>query len=181
LTLLNRRREVLSALAVPARYDPPQEFFMPDEAKGSIWIPLAAGVLGALVGGGVQYYATRSLETEKQLLQIQLGAYADFAKAQAALQRARSQENEATRRQQIEDANLKIRDAAFRVVIFSPVEVVEKLATLTKDLGPQPPEPCHLPSTDIALYQSMRGQALGTSAGRIEPADIAMALFVCQL
>jgi hypothetical protein len=41
-----------------------------------------------VIGGFLQYHFSQSLETDKQRMQIQQTAHADFAKAQAAWQRA---------------------------------------------------------------------------------------------
>jgi hypothetical protein len=91
---------------------------------GSALLTGAIGLIGVLLGGFIQYYIGGSIETEKQRMELQLSAYNDFAKAQAALQRAGWKEDESERKAATEDANLKIRDAAFRIVIFSPAEVV---------------------------------------------------------
>ena len=94
-------------------------------AKTSSWLGTAAfGLAGVVIGGFLQYYFSQSLETDKQRMQIQQAAHADFAKAQAAWQRALREEDESKKKTAILDAQLKIQDAAFRIVIFSPSEVV---------------------------------------------------------
>lgn len=137
---------------------------MPNEGKSAIWVPFATGVLGALLGGLVQYYATRSLETEKQLLQIQLTAYADFARAETLAtlfpleppaQPAEGHPGEVKKGENADRAKIelyasevekkkwefinKARDASFRIVIFSPVSVVQALSSLIKEQIPRPP------------------------------------------
>ena len=80
-----------------------------------------SGIIGALIGGITQYYVTGSLEAGKQLLQMQISTYADFANGQAALARAKDAKQE-------DDANLKIRAAIVRIIIFSSSDVVNSVA-----------------------------------------------------
>ena len=60
----------------------------PPASKTSPWATTlltgAIGLLGVAIGALLQYNVGGSLETEKQRMQIQLSAYADFARAQAA-------------------------------------------------------------------------------------------------
>ena len=140
---------------------------MPNESKTSIWLPFVSAVLGIFLGGAIQFYTSSWLETEKQLLQIRLDAYSDFLKGQAAWMKTHD-----------EDARSKIRDAAFRIVVFSPAEVVQALTTFLKSTAPSP---CHSTKAEIELYQGIRRQALGGDAGIISDGDMAMALFGCQL
>ena len=140
---------------------------MPNESKTSIWLPFVSAVLGIFLGGAIQFYTARWLETEKQLLQIRLDAYSDFVKAQAAWIKTHD-----------DDARSKIRDAAFRIVVFSSTELVQTLTTFMKSTEPGK---CHSSRAEMALYQNMRRQTLGAGAGSISDADMAMALFGCQL
>ena len=61
-------------------------------AKTSSWptalLTAVFGLAGVVIGGFLQYHFSQSLETDKQRMQIQQTAHADFAKAQAAWQRA---------------------------------------------------------------------------------------------
>ncbi len=126
-------------------------------------IPTAAfGLAGVLVGGLLVYY---------------FGGYADFAKAQASLQRAEQQEKDRSRKAAaVEDANVRIRDAAFRMIVFSPAEVVEAFAAFTRDR--HPPECAAVtPQSDIDVYKRMRRQISG---GSISDDDIVMVLFGCK-
>jgi hypothetical protein len=152
------------------------------------------GLIGVLVGGFLQYLYSGSLETEKQRMQIQISAYADYAKAQAAWQRA-GEENEQSKREAAEnDAALKIRDAAFRIVVFSPAEVVGALAEFVEQSRDR--KECDITRADIAVYQILRRQNLqsdyisikrGHITGEVsnpDPVsdrDVAMALFGCKL
>ena len=147
---------------------------MPNEGKFSIWVPFVSAVLGTIVGGIVQYYATRSLETQKHILDLQLSAYADLLKAQAAYHFAE------VRSKAQDDANERIHEANIRIIVFSPVEVVESLAAFVKDKEHKSILPCSMPSSEFQMYRSMRQQALGGSASDIKDADIAMVFFACQ-
>ena len=106
----------------------------PSAVRGTALLTALFGLIGVLVGGFIQYRVGEWLETGKQRMQIQLSAHADFAKAQAAWQRAQAQQEgdeskkKTAREAAIEDANLKLRDAAFRIVIFSPSDVVKAYA-----------------------------------------------------
>jgi hypothetical protein len=142
---------------------------------GSVVLTGIFGVAGVLIGAFLQYGFSSSLETEKQRLQIQLSAYADLAKAEAAFQRAEKEGEKSKKDPALSDANLKIRDAAFRIGIFSPPEVVKALAAFTRD---NHDGACVNSPNDIALYQTMRRQA---SAQAVSDEDIAMALFGCRL
>lgn len=134
------------------------------------------GLIGVGIGGFLQYHFSQSLETEKQRMQIQQTAHADFAKAQAAWQRALREEDESKKKTAILDAQLKIQDAAFRIVIFSPSEVVKAFAAFVQENHNQE---CGPTRTDLAVYQKMRRQTLGDD--NISDQDIAMALFGCKL
>jgi oligoribonuclease (3'-5' exoribonuclease) len=74
------------------------------------------------------------------------------------------------------DAQLKIQDAAFRIVIFSPSEVVKAFAAFVQENHNQE---CAPTRTGLAVYQTMRRQTL--SSDNISDEDIAMALFGCKL
>jgi hypothetical protein len=104
-----------------------------------------------------------------------LSAYADFAKAQASLQRAELQ-TKSRKAADVDDANLKIRDAALRIVVFSPTEVVEAVAAFTRDHHP-PECGAITPQSDIDAYKKMRRQIRGDG---ISDDDIVMALFGCK-
>jgi hypothetical protein len=65
---------------------------------GIAFLTAVFGLIGVVVGGFLQYYFSSSLETEKQRMQIQLAAYADFAKAQAAWQRAGAETDDSKER-----------------------------------------------------------------------------------
>ena len=146
-------------------------------AKTSSWLGTAAfGLAGVVIGGFLQYYFSQSLETDKQRMQIQQAAHADFAKAQAAWQRALREEDESKKKTAILDAQLKIQDAAFRIVIFSPSEVVKAFAAFVQEKQNQE---CNTTKSDLAIYQKMRRQTLGKDD--ISDQDIAMALFGCKL
>lgn len=155
-------------------------------SKRSLLLTGLSGLLGALLGGLVQYVTGTWLETDKQHLQIQMAAYADFAKAQAAWQRAQQAEDDARKKPKpgdarknpvIEDAKLKIRDAAFRIVMFSPADVVEAWAAFTREDHPEACAP--VPSqADLAVYRSMRRQVRHDA---VADADVVMALFGCRL
>jgi hypothetical protein len=144
---------------------------------GPLILTAAFGLAGVLVGGLLVYYFGGSLEVEKQRMQVQLSAYADFAKAQASLQRAEQQEKDRSRKAAaVEDANVRIRDAAFRMIVFSPAEVVEAFAAFTRDR--HPPECAAVtPQSDIDVYKRMRRQISG---GSISDDDIVMVLFGCK-
>ena len=134
------------------------------------------GLVGVLLGGLLQYHFGSSRETEQQRLQIQLSAYADLAKAQAALQRA--QHDDARKRAAtVDDANLKIRDAAFRVVIFSPTDVVKTWAASTREAHPEACGPTPT-KADVAVYKSMRRQIRDDD---VPDDDVVMALFGCKM
>jgi hypothetical protein len=144
------------------------------------------------------------LETKKQSMQIQLAAYGDFAKAQAAWQRASV--SPATTDAQLKkfkdavidpastdaqlkkmisdamidqaaitDAKLKLRDAVFRIVLFSPAEVVNALAAFTQTTLE---EECVLKEDEFDVYERMRRQIISEP---VTKQDIAMALFGCKL
>jgi hypothetical protein len=151
----------------------------PDEmgkiSGGSPLLTGAIGLIGVLLGGFIQYYIGGSLETEKQRMQLQLSAYSDFAKAQAALQRAELKESESEKKAATEDANLKIRDAAFRIVIFSPAEVVRAFAAFVEE---KHKEECDISAADMAVYRSIRRL---TSSDDVSNRDIAMSLFACKM
>jgi hypothetical protein len=175
--------------------------------KTSSWgTALLAGaftLLGVVIGGFLQYLFSGLLETEKQRMQIQISAYADFAKAQAAWQRAQAQEEgdeskkKTAREAAIDDASLKIRDAAFRIVVFSPPEAVRALAEFVEQSGKR--GECNITQADIALYQILRRQnsdqdsdyisnfirqqirGHASNSDQVSNEDIAMALFGCKL
>lgn len=148
--------------------EPPKTF-----QWGNAFLTGAIGLIGVALGGLIQYHISGSLETEKQRMQIQLSAYADFAKAQAAWQRAEWEDDESQKKATRRDANLKIRDAAFRIVIFSPAEVVRALAAFMEE---NHSEVCSTSQADLALYQSIRRQTSDDVSNR----DIALALFGCK-
>ena len=157
-----------------------------DPPKTSSWgtalLTAVFGLIGVVAGGFLQYYFSSSLETEKQRMQIQLSAYADFAKAQAAWQRAGAETDDAKRKEAIRDSSLRIRDAAFRIVVFSPPEVVRALAAFVQQSGDR--EECNTTDTDIALYQIVRRQntrQVSESDHDVSNQDVAMALFGCKL
>jgi hypothetical protein len=135
----------------------------------------AAGLFGVLVGAAIQYYAGDLLEINKQRLQTQLSAYADFAKAQAAWQRADSEADQATKNTAQKDANLKIRDAAFRIAIFSPDDVVKAFAAFIRE---KHREDCAASPADLAVYQTLRARV---SDKNVPNEDMAMVLFGCTL
>jgi hypothetical protein len=169
---------------------------MSEPAKTSSWgTALLAGIfglIGVLVGGFLQYLFSGSLETEKQRMQIQLSAYADFAKAQAAWQRAQLERDELKKEAAKSDAALKIRDANFRIVVFSPPEVVRALAAFMEE---NHNEQCGTTDADIAVYQTIRRQKLdsdyipnlitrkimGQVSDHVSNQEVAMALFGCKL
>jgi hypothetical protein len=136
----------------------------------------AIGLIGVALGGFLQYYTGGSLETEKQRMQIQISAYADFAKGQAAWQRARAEADESKKEEAFRDASLKIRDAAFRIVIFSPAELVRALAAFVEE---NHKEECETTEADLTLYRSIRRHV--SSSDHVSNQDIAMALFGCKL
>jgi hypothetical protein len=127
---------------------------------GTTILTAISGLIGIVVGGFLTYLYGGSLETDKQRMQIQMAAYADYAKAQAALQRAGAEKDELKREAAENDAALKVRDAAFRIVIFSPPEVVRALAEFVEQSRNRPE--CNIPQTDIAVYQILRRQNLVT-------------------
>ena len=140
----------------------------------------AAGVgsfFGSVVGVALtafgQYFVGDMLETRKQRLQTQLTAYGDFAKAQAAWQRA----GDASKKEEAEkDANLKIRDAAFRIAIFSPDDLVK---SLSKYVAEKHRGNCANSAADIAVYQTMRAKAQAQDKSNVPDQDMAMVLFGC--
>jgi hypothetical protein len=138
----------------------------PAPSKTSSWgiaiLTALFGLLGVVVGGFLQYLYSGLLETEKQRMQIELSAYADFAKAQAAWQRAGMEKDQSKREAVENDAALKIRDAAFRIVVFSPPEVVGALSAFVEQSGNR--EECNLTQADIALYQTIRQQNSGQNS-----------------
>ena len=156
----------------------------------AIWLPLVGVLLGAVIGGLAPLWVNSRLEPEKQRLPYELGAYSDFAKAEAAwILRPRPQQpppqstpapEKATPApdptKEEREINLKIRDAAFRIVIFSSSSVIEALATFIRST---PREACDISSKDIAIYQKIRLGILGSNAGVVSNADIAMTLFGC--
>src|SRR5262249_53473488 len=161
---------------------------------GTTILTAVSGLIGIVVGGFLTYLYGGSLETDKQRMQIQMAAYADYAKAQTALQRAGAEKDEHKKEAAENDAALKIRDAAFRIVVFSPPEVVRALAEFVEQSRNRPE--CNIPKTDIAVYQILRRQNLdpdyiSTKRGqligqvpkdyRVSNEDVAMALFGCKL
>jgi len=184
---------------IPPTQPPEQK---PREQKSSSWGPTLVsalitalfGLIGVLVGGFLQYLYSGSLETDKQRMQIQIAAHADYAKAQAAWQRAGAEEDKTKREAAENDAALKIRDAAFRIVVFSPPEVVKALAEFVEQSRDR--KECDITSADIAVYQILRQRNLqpdyiSTKRAQItgevsdpDPVsnrDVAMALFGCKL
>lgn len=149
-------------------------------AKSSSWSTALLtglfGLIGVVTGGFLQYYFSQWLETDKQRMQIQQTAHADFAKAQAVWQRALREQDESKKKAAILDAHLKIQDAAFRIVIFSPSEVVKAFAAYVQENQNQE---CGTTRGDLAIYQKMRRQILGKDD--ISDQDVAMALFGCKL
>lgn len=176
--------------------DPPTAPTTPPKTSspwGTALLTAVFGLIGVLVGSFLQYLYSGSLESEKQRMQIQISAYADYAKAQAAWQRA-GEENEFKREAAYNDAALKIRDAAFRIVVFSPAEVVRALAEFVEQSRDR--KECDITRADIAVYQILRRQNLqsdyisikrGPITGEVsnpDPVsdrDVAMALFGCNL
>jgi hypothetical protein len=145
----------------------------PVSKSSGVQTAVLAGLFG-LMTATAGYYFGSSLETKKQRMQIQLSAYADFLKAQASWQRANTpktgQDDPAKT-----DASLKIRDAAFRMVVFSPAPVVKAFAAFTA-LTTQ--EECYIPKAELDIYQRMSGEAISEN---IEDHEVAMALFACKL
>src|SRR5690348_12465925 len=157
-TVRGRRRGVHRCLehdGAAGMTDNPRPGLASAMSLGPLILTAISGLVGVMVGGLLVYYFGGSQEVEKQRTQIQLSAYADFVKAQASLQRAEAQEKDRSRKAAaVDDANLKIRDAAFRMVIVSPAEVVEALAAFTRDRHPQD---CGAvtPQSDIDVYKKM--------------------------
>jgi len=143
---------------------------------------LITAVAGYLVGSSLEnkkYEFGSSLETQKQYLQIQLSAYADFAKAQAAWQRADAVAKQLAQNAGIDpaitDASLKLREAIFRIVLFSPAEVVRAVAAFTEQTRN---EECEVPEAELAVYQQMRRRIIPED---VTNKEITMALFGCKL
>jgi hypothetical protein len=86
------------------------------------------------------------------------------------------EEDESKKKTAILDAQLKIQDPAFRIVIFSPSEVVKAFAAFVQENQNQE---CGTTKGDLAIYQKMRRQTLGKD--EISDQDVAMALFGCRL
>lgn len=154
--------EAIAAAVVAKQPAPKRDYF-------TIVLPLIGVILGAVVGGFATYLANSNLEPEKQVLQLQLSAYSDYVKAQAALLWAKPE-------QEVE-ANQKIRDAAMRMVIYSPATLIEKMADFIKE---KQQRPCTATRKDIAVYQEMRREALKAKAGELSNATVAMAIFGCE-
>ena len=127
------------------------------------------GLVGALVGAVLQYYVGDKLETQKQRLQIQITAYSDLAKGQAALQRAQAAKDK-------DEANLRIRDAGFRLAIFSPGDVVKSYAAFVREKHPEMCTTATSPA-DIAVYQNLRREV---SDQNVSNDDLTMAIFACK-
>ncbi|WP_271627587.1 hypothetical protein [Bradyrhizobium sp. CCBAU 11445] len=148
--------------------------------KSSLSPVIVAGlftVVGVVIGGSLTYQFGDKLETNKQRLQTQLSAYADLAKGQAGWQRALAiPGDDPNKNTAIEDANLKIRDAAFRIVVFSPSAVVSALAAFVRETHH---EECTATKADLHVYRTMRAQVLPND--HVTDQDIAMALFGCEL
>jgi hypothetical protein len=73
------------------------------------------------------------------------------------------------------DASLKLRDAIFRIVLFSPAEVVRAVAAFTELTRK---EECKMPEAELAVYQQMRRRIISEDVTKQE---ITMALFGCKL
>jgi hypothetical protein len=86
------------------------------------------------------------------------------------------------RKEAIRDSSLRIRDAAFRIVVFSPPDVVRALAAFVEQSGDR--EECNTTDADIALYQIVRRQNTRQASNSnydVSNQDVAMALFGCKL
>lgn len=160
------------------------------------WIgTIITAIIGAVLGSYLAYQFSGPLETKKQRAQIQITAHADFLKAEAAWQRAGAEADNDEKTKAERDASLKIRDAAFRIVVFSPVAVVKALAVFVEQNHKH--EACKLTQSDIDLYQILRRQTQIDGDffeflrfGKSDPVskekdisdqELAMALFGCKL
>jgi len=132
-------------------------------------------IVGVLLTAVLQYFVGDMLETRKQRLQTQLSAYADFAKAQAAWQRANLEGEASKKEEAIRDAKLKIRDAAFRIAIFGPDDLVK---SVSKYFAENQRGNCTNSAADIAVYQTMRAKAQNSDLD-VPAQDMAMVLFGC--
>jgi hypothetical protein len=128
------------------------------------------GVLGLILGGVTQYFVSSAAAKDERQLKFKVGAYEEYAAGQAALQRAKSDK-------EVETANRQIRASAFKIVMFGDPTTVKALATFIHDAKSR--KRCTLEPSDIAVYQSMRREALGLPP--VSDADVAMALFGCVL
>jgi hypothetical protein len=140
-----------------------------------IFLPFIGVLLGLIVTAVISFIETPKIEYEKQRSKLELAAYNDFAKAQAAYFRANR--SNATP-QEHDSANLAIKDAAMRILLFSPAETVEKFEAFVRDI-PRPP--CIQTSpNDLAVYRDMRQNVLGAKAGNLSDASIAMVVYGCE-
>lgn len=142
-----------------------------------IFLPFFGVLLGAVVSGLVTFMATSSIEYEKQLSQLELAAYSDFAKGQAAWILAQNNLDTKPSQQPFVSAKQQIREASFRVALYSPVDLVERLEAFIRE---QPRDDCTTTANDLAVYQLMRTHALGRKGGDLSKATLAMVLFGCE-
>jgi len=152
-------------------------------------LPITAlfALLGVVLGGGLQYYSSRTIEFEKASLDYRLTSYRDFLSAQVARKKAKDGTAESI------DADRKIRDATLRIAIFSPKEVAATVAEwlLGAAIAQNDVDPCgkdrSLLQKDLSVYHAMRGQAFkrsfwfGNKTEALSDRDMAIMVLGCKL
>lgn len=140
-------------------------------------LPALIAIMGIVIGAGIQYYTSRSLQFEQTSREYRLNAYRDFLAGQASYKRAKGGKQE-------ESATKSILDSTLRMAIFSPgrvaVSVAEWLSVKRGQVA------CHGPREsflkDLAMYHAMRGEAFqGDEGERLTDRNMAMLLHGCNL
>ena len=169
---------------------------------------LAGVVLGAAIAAGGAIYAqtiagqsAAELAQSQAIAALRMEAYKDFANAQAVAIResvippkqaplpartgTTTETNGGTQEvdgdpQQVSLTNdEKLRQAATRLALFAPAEVVRAVAKFTKDFKPR--GRCGHNESDRAMYGTIRSGLLKDASDTVSDSDLAMAIFACTL
>jgi len=114
-------------------------------------------IIAVVVGAGIQYLSSRSLEFEKKSLEFRFEAYRDFLEGQIM-----SSRGEATGDEEMHEKGKKlIRESTLRIAVFSPKNVAVVVAEWLYERRKNKPftVPTEEYLKDLALYHAMRKEA----------------------
>jgi hypothetical protein len=126
--------------------------------------PAIVGLVGVMVGAGLQHCSTQEVEEQSRFLEQRLEAYGDFFESVAIEYEINAEEDRPTpdhdKISKLQGEFLRIHyDARFRVAIFGTSPVVKRLANFYKQYrkrGPCPKGPREQWLADTAIYYNMR-------------------------